>query len=62
MVGRDASLADTAFINGLRYGGDLLGAFGNFPTLSDPWHADAYSPLCGTPSSACGSSRRSAKA
>src|ERR1700758_1750380 len=45
MVGQDASLADTAFINALRYGGDLLNVFGDFPTLSDPRHADAYSPL-----------------
>jgi hypothetical protein len=45
MVGEDASLANTAFINALRYGGDLLNVFGDFPTLSDPRHADAYSPL-----------------
>src|SRR6516162_10024175 len=45
MVSQDASLADTAFINALRYGGDLLNVFGDFPTLSDPRHADAYSPL-----------------
>jgi len=45
MAGQDASLANTAFINALRYGGDLLNVFGDFPTLSDPRHADAYSPL-----------------
>jgi hypothetical protein len=45
MVGQDASLADTAFINALRYGGDLLNVFGDFPTLSDPRHSQAYSPL-----------------
>jgi hypothetical protein len=45
MVGEDASLSNTAFINALRYGGDILNAFGDFPTLSDPRHADAYSPL-----------------
>jgi hypothetical protein len=45
MVGEDASLSNTAFINALRYGGDLLNVFGDFPTLSDPRHADAYSPL-----------------
>jgi len=45
MVGEDASLANTAFINALRFGGDLLNVFGDFPTLSDPRHADAYSPL-----------------
>ena len=45
MVGEDASLSNTAFINALRNGGDLLNVFGDFPTLSDPRHADAYSPL-----------------
>ena len=45
MVSQDASLADTAFINALRDGGDLLNVFGDFPTLTDPRHADAYSPL-----------------
>jgi hypothetical protein len=45
MVGKDASLSDTAFINALRNGGDLLNVFGDFPTLTDPRHADAYSPL-----------------
>src|SRR5260370_16711188 len=32
-------------INALRKGGDLLNVFGDFPTLTDPRHADAYSPL-----------------
>jgi hypothetical protein len=41
----DASAGNTALINGLRNGGDLLNVFGDFPTLSDPRHADAYSPL-----------------
>ncbi len=45
MVAEDASLSNTAFINALRNGGDLLNVFGDFPTLSDPRHADAYSPL-----------------
>ena len=45
MVSQDASLANTAFINALRNGGDLLNVFGDFPTLFDPRHADAYSPL-----------------
>ncbi|HEY4022686.1 MAG TPA: hypothetical protein VGM75_28600 [Pseudonocardiaceae bacterium] len=45
MVGKDASLNDPAFIDSLRYGGDLLNVFGDFPTLSDPRHADAYAPL-----------------
>jgi hypothetical protein len=44
-VGEDASLSNTAFINSLRHGGDLLNVFGDFPTLADPRHADAYSPL-----------------
>ena len=29
----------------MRYGGDILNVFGDFPTLTDPRHADAYSPL-----------------
>jgi hypothetical protein len=41
----DASLSDAALINALRKGGDLLNVFGDFPTLSDPRHAQAYSPL-----------------
>jgi hypothetical protein len=41
----DASLSNTALINALRFGGDLLNVFGDFPTLTDPRHADAYSPL-----------------
>jgi hypothetical protein len=41
----DASAANTALINALRNGGDLLNVFGDFPTLTDPRHADAYSPL-----------------
>ena len=41
----DASAGDTALINALRGGGDLLNVFGDFPTLTDPRHADAYSPL-----------------
>ena len=32
-------------IDALRHGGDLLNVFGDFPTLTDPRHADAYSPL-----------------
>jgi hypothetical protein len=45
MVAEDASLSNTAFINALRNGGDLLNVFGDFPTLTDPRHSDAYSPL-----------------
>jgi hypothetical protein len=41
----DASLGNHALIDALRHGGDLLNVFGDFPTLSDPRHADAYSPL-----------------
>jgi hypothetical protein len=42
---QDASAGNTALINALRGGGDLLNVFGDFPTLADPRHADAYSPL-----------------
>jgi hypothetical protein len=41
----DASAANTALIDALRNGGDLLNVFGDFPTLEDPRHAQAYSPL-----------------
>jgi hypothetical protein len=44
-VAEDASAANTAFIDALRNGGDLLNVFGDFPTLADPRHAQAYSPL-----------------
>jgi hypothetical protein len=42
---QDASAANDPMIDALRHGGDLLNVFGDFPTLSDPRHADAYSPL-----------------
>jgi len=42
---QDASAGNTALINALRHGGDLLNVFGDFPTLQDPRHAQAYSPL-----------------
>ena len=42
---QDACAGNTALINALRNGGDLLNVFGDFPTLTDPRHADAYSPL-----------------
>ena len=45
LIGHDASAGDTALIQALRNGGDLLNVFGDFPTLTDPRHADAYSPL-----------------
>jgi hypothetical protein len=41
----DASASNTALINALRNGGDLLNVFGDFPTEKDPRHAQAYSPL-----------------
>src|SRR4029079_14986705 len=41
----DDSLGNTALINALRRGGDLLNVFGDFPTEQDPRHAQAYSPL-----------------
>ena len=44
-VGDDASLGNKAMIDALRHGGDLLNVFGDFPTLTDPRHADADSPL-----------------
>ena len=44
-VSQDAVQSNTAFINAMRYGGDILNVFGDFPTESDPRHADAYSPL-----------------
>ena len=45
IVGENASQENTKFINALRFGGDLLNVFGDFPTLASPRHADAYSPL-----------------
>ena len=41
----DAAAANTTLIDALRNGGDLLNVFGDFPTLADPRHAQAYSPL-----------------
>jgi hypothetical protein len=41
----DASARNTGLIDALRNGGDLLNVFGDFPTLNDPRHSDAYSPL-----------------
>ncbi len=41
----DASADNKALIQSLRRGGDLLNVFGDFPTLRDPRHANAYSPL-----------------
>jgi hypothetical protein len=42
---QDASAGNHPLINALRHGGDFLNVFGDFPTLADPRHADAYSPL-----------------
>src|SRR6266704_598855 len=44
-VSEDASAANPALIDALRNGGDLLNVFGDFPTETDPRHAQAYSPL-----------------
>ncbi len=41
----DASADNKALINALRNGGDLLNVFGDFPSETDPRHAQAYSPL-----------------
>src|SRR5262245_29848156 len=41
----DASADNTALIDALRNGGDLLNVFGDFPTETDPRHSEAYSPL-----------------
>ncbi len=41
----DASSRNTGLINALRNGGDVLNVFGDFPTLTDPRHSHAYSPL-----------------
>ena len=41
----DASAGNTALIDALRNGGDLLNVFGDFPTEKDPRHSQAYSPL-----------------
>lgn len=44
-VADDASASNKALIKALRNGGDLLNVFGDFPTLSDKRHSQAYSPL-----------------
>src|SRR6266852_1681875 len=41
----DASAGNTALINALRNGGDVINLFGDFLTERDPRHAQAYSPL-----------------
>jgi hypothetical protein len=42
---QDASASNMTLIDALRNGGDLLNVFGDFPTLTDPRHSNAYSPL-----------------
>jgi hypothetical protein len=44
-VGANASQENAKFIDSLRFGGDLLNVFGDFPTLTSPRHSAAYSPL-----------------
>ena len=41
----DASLKNTALLEALRNGGDTQNVLGDFPSLADPRHANAYSPL-----------------
>jgi hypothetical protein len=41
----DAWAGNRELIDALRNGGDLLNVFGDFPTLRDPRHSNAYSPL-----------------
>ncbi len=42
----DASLKNTALLSALRdHDGDSLNVLGDFPSLADPRHANAYSPL-----------------
>ena len=61
MVSENAVQTNTAFINALRYGGDILNVFGDFPTLTDP-STPTPTARYGTPGSACGPRRRSPKA
>ena len=44
-VSEDASAQNIGLIDAFRNGGDLLNVFGDFPTETDPRHAQAYSPL-----------------
>ena len=48
-VAEDASASNTAFIDALRNGGDLLNVFGDFPTETDPRHARGIQPAVGRP-------------
>ncbi|GAC1638450.1 MAG: hypothetical protein NVS4B2_27530 [Chloroflexota bacterium] len=42
---QEASLKNTALLTALHNGGDALNILGDFPSLADPRHANAYSPL-----------------
>ncbi|MGI8968558.1 MAG: hypothetical protein ACR2GA_05575, partial [Chloroflexota bacterium] len=44
-AGTDANMRNVALFRALRNGADALSVQGDFPTLSDPRHANAYSPL-----------------
>ena len=57
----DASAGNTALIDALRNGGDLLNVFGDFPTLDRPAARRRPTARCGTPSSACGPTRPSSR-
>ena len=43
----DASAGNTALIDALRNGGDLLNVFGDFPTEKDPRHCAGLQPALG---------------
>jgi len=44
-AGEDASLKNAGLLEALRNDGDALNVLGDFPSLADPRHANAYSPL-----------------
>ena len=44
-AGEDASLANRPLLDALAHDGDALNVQGDFPSLADPRHANAYSPL-----------------
>ncbi|MGI8827359.1 MAG: hypothetical protein ACR2JC_17300 [Chloroflexota bacterium] len=44
-AGTDANMANVGLFRALRNGADSLNVQGDFPTLADPRHANAYSPL-----------------
>ena len=60
-ISENAVQTNTKFINAMRYGGDILNVFGDFPTLLSPG-TPTPTARCGTPSSACGPPRPSKKA